>query len=78
MTEAQATMQQIVAEKTARENAVLEQAAEALRIHDKITQALRASEMQIRALCSQYDEASGATGFAVHHLRNACIARGLL
>ena len=78
MTEAQSVMEQALADKLARENAVLERAAEALRTHDKITKALRASEAALRNLCRQYDKASGATGFAVHHLRNACITRGLL
>lgn len=78
MTEAQLANKQALADKLARENAVLERAAEALRTHDKIIKALRASEAELRNLCRQYDNASGATGFAVHHLRNACITRGLL
>lgn len=78
MTEAQLANKQALADKLARENAVLERAAEALRTHDKITKALRASEAELRNLCRQYDNVSGATGFAVHHLRNACITRGLL
>ena len=78
MTEAQLANKQALADKLARENAVLKQAAEALRTHDKITKALRASEVELRNLCRQYDKASGATGFTIHHLRNACTTRGLL
>lgn len=78
MTEAQLANERALAEKLAQENAVLEQAAEALRRHDEIIKALRASEAELRSLCRQYDKASGVTGFAIHHLRNTCITRGLL
>lgn len=78
MTEAQLANDEALAEKLAQENAVLTEAAEALRHHEEITKALRASEAKLRNLCRQYDKVSGATGFAPHHLRNECIIRGLL
>jgi hypothetical protein len=66
------------ADQLERERLTLIEAAEALRENDKLRAALRESDSRIRTLCRQYDKVSGATGFAPHHLRNACIARGIL
>ncbi len=66
------------ADQLEREKAALREAAEALRENDRLRAALRESDNRIRTLCRQYDKVSGATGFAPHHLRNACVARGLL
>lgn len=66
------------ADQIERERLALQEAAEALRENDRLKTALRESDNRIRILCRQYDKVSGATGFAPHHLRNACIARGLL
>ena len=57
---------------------VLKQAAEALRTHDEAQRAVKAAEAQLRALCRSYDLAAGVWGFAPHHLRRACEARGLI
>jgi hypothetical protein len=60
------------------EHDILKAAAKALRRHEKLKQEMRDSETAIRRLCRQYDLASGARGFAPHHLAQACKARGLL
>jgi hypothetical protein len=60
------------------ELAVLREAAEALRAHDKAKADLRAAEDALKRLCRSYDLAAGVWGFQSHHLRNACQARGLL
>lgn len=60
------------------EHDILTDAAEALREHERLTQALKASNDRLRVLCRQYDQAAGVWGFAPHHLRRACEARGLL
>lgn len=57
---------------------VLQDAAEALQEHERLRVALRDSETRLRALCRQFDAASGSRGFAPHHLAQACKARGLL
>ncbi len=60
------------------EQDVLILASEALQEHERLRAALRASETRLRTLCRQFDAASGSTGFAPHHLAQACKARGLL
>lgn len=60
------------------EQDVLKEAAEALQEHERLRQAMRASDDRLRALCRQYDAASGYRGIAPHHLAQACKARGLL
>ncbi len=57
---------------------LLEQAAEALREHERLRLALRDSDNRLRVLCRQYGEATRVWGFQPHHLRRACEARGLL
>ena len=60
------------------ELAVLKEAAKALKAYDKARQAYKARELDVKALCREYDLAAGVWGFQPHHLRNACEARGLL
>lgn len=57
---------------------ILRDAAEALREHERLRQAMRDSDNRLRVLCRQYDLAAGTRGFAPHHLAQACKARGLL
>lgn len=57
---------------------VLKQAAKALRAYDKAKDELRERELELQRLRRQYDIAAGVWGFQIHHLRNACQARGLL
>jgi hypothetical protein len=57
---------------------ILMEAAEALRAHDALQQAMRDSEARLRALCHRYDEAGSTWGIQPHHLRHACEARGLM
>ena len=57
---------------------LLQEAAEALRDHERLRQALRDSDTRLRTLCRQYGLAAGVWGFAPHHLAQACRARGLL
>ena len=65
-------------ERRGNELAILKQAAKALRDHEKARAALKAQDERIKALCHEYDVAAGVWGFQMHHLRNACEARGLL
>jgi hypothetical protein len=60
------------------EMAVLLEAAEALRAHDKAKADLRAEEDNIRRLCRAFDAASGCSGMPPYKLRLACEARGLI
>lgn len=73
-----ATLTKPTRERRGDEIAILKQAAKALRDHDKARAALKAQEAHIKALCHEYDVAAGVWGFQMHHLRNACEARGLL
>lgn len=57
---------------------ILEQAADALEEYERLRKALRNADDTLRTLCRQYDKAAGTTGFQPYHLRNACVARGLL
>jgi hypothetical protein len=58
--------------------AIAVEAAEALRERDRIAADLRCADMRLRALTTSYARAVGCWGFSVHHLRQACNARGLL
>lgn len=57
---------------------ILREAAQALADYDRHKAALRASEIALRALCRQYDQATGTRGMQAYHLRLNCEARGLL
>ena len=57
---------------------ILRDAADALREHDRLRQAMRDSDNRLRVLCRQYGEAARVWGVAPHHLAQACKARGLL
>ena len=57
---------------------VLKEAAEALQEHERLRQAMRASDDRLRLLCRQYGDAARVWGVAPHHLTQACKARGLL
>jgi len=78
MATAQQTALLIAPKARATEHDVLKQAAKALREHERLTQALRANENELRRLCREYDLVAGVWGFQQHHLRRACEARGLL
>ena len=60
------------------ETDVLLQASEALQEHERLRQAMRASDDRLRLLCRQYGDAARVWGVAPHHLAQACKARGLL
>ena len=72
-----ATLERIPAAILTEQDVLLE-ASVALSEHERLRAALRDSEARIRALCRQYDAASGSRGFAPHHLAQACKARGML
>ena len=57
---------------------VLREAAEALQEHERLREAMRASENRLRVLCRQYGDAARVWGVAPYHLTQACRARGLL
>lgn len=60
------------------EHDTLTEAAAALLEHERLLQALRASNDRLRTLCRQYDQTARVWGSAPHHLRRACEARGML
>ena len=64
--------------KPVSEHDVLLAAAEALRAHEQLRAALRASENRLRTLCRLYGDQARVWGVAPHHLAQACRARGLL
>jgi hypothetical protein len=57
---------------------VLRDVLEALQEHERLQAQVRASEARLRALCRRWDDAAGVWGTAPHHLRQTCVARGLL
>lgn len=57
---------------------ILSEAAEALREAERLRAALRDSDNRLRALCRQFDKASGIWGSQPQHLRLACEMRGLI
>ena len=57
---------------------VLREAAEALQEHERLRQAMRASDDRLRLLCRQYEAATGYRMLTPTHLGHMCRARGLL
>lgn len=57
---------------------VLKAAARLLRRRDRLNADLRELDDQLRALCRAYGDAARIWGVAPHHLRQSCVARGLL
>ena len=57
---------------------ILSEAAEALREADRLRAALRDSDNRLRALCRQYEAATGYRMLAPTHLGHMCRARGLM
>ena len=57
---------------------VLREAAEALQEHERLRQAMRASDDRLRLLCRQYEAATGYRMLTPTHLGHMCRARGLI
>jgi P2-related tail formation protein len=57
---------------------VLRDAARALKAHDRLKAALREQEAHLTAVSRAYGETHRIWGFRPEHLRQACVARGLL
>lgn len=57
---------------------VLQRAADALREHDKLKAALRAQEARLSDVSRDYGNIYKIWGFRPEHLRQACVARGLI
>jgi len=57
---------------------ILRDAAEALREHERLRQAMRDSDNRLRALCRQYEAATGYRMLTPTHLGHICRARGLM
>lgn len=57
---------------------ILSEAAEALREADRLRAALRDSDNRLRALCRQYETATGYRMLTPTHLGHMCRARGLM
>lgn len=57
---------------------VLRAAAKALKDHDKLKVALRAQEAHITSVSRDYGNIYKIWGFRPEHLRQACVARGLI
>ena len=60
------------------EQAVLRDAAKAIKRLEKLRNDLREAETDVRNLCREYDLVMRVWGFQPHHLRRACEARGLI
>lgn len=54
------------------------EAAGAIRERDRIAADLRCADARLSALTASYARATGCYGFSVTHMRQACLARGLL
>ncbi len=57
---------------------ILEDAAQELARHERMRLALRDSDNRLRALCRQYEAASGYRMLTPTHLGHMCRARGLM
>jgi len=57
---------------------VLRDAARALKEHDRMKAALRAQEAHLAAVSRDYGNTYRIWGFRPEHLRQACVARGLI
>jgi len=57
---------------------VLQKAAKALKEHDRLRAALRAQEAHLAAVSRDYGNTYRIWGFRPEHLRQACVARGLI
>jgi len=60
------------------EQDLLLMASEALQEHERLRLALRDSDSRLRALCRQYEAASGYRMLTPTHLGHMCRARGML
>ena len=63
---------------TAEQAEVLQKAAVALKEHNELKSQLRASEDRLSKVCREYGNVYGLWGFRPEHLRQACVARGLI
>jgi hypothetical protein len=63
---------------TREQTRVLRAAAKALKDHDKLKAALRAQEAHLTAVSRDYGNTYRIWGFRPEHLRQACVARGLI
>jgi hypothetical protein len=59
------------------ERDILDEAAAVFAVQDELTNALREAEDRLQSLCLEYGSAMRLWGFAPHHLRRACQARGV-
>jgi hypothetical protein len=57
---------------------VLREAAKTLKEHDRLKAALREQEAHLAAVSREYGIAFRVCGFRPEHVRQACVARGLL
>jgi len=57
---------------------VLHRAADAIKEHDKLKAALRAQEARLSDVSRDYGNVYKVWGVRPEHLRQACVARGLL
>jgi len=57
---------------------VLQKAAKALKEHDKLKAALREQEARLSDVTREYGIAFRVCGFRPEHVRQACVARGLI
>lgn len=60
------------------EQDLLLMASEALQEHERLRLALRDSDSRLRALCRQYETATGYRMLTPNHLAHMCRARGML
>lgn len=57
---------------------ILAMAAEALQAQERLRMEQRRLDVELRALCRQFDAAAGTKGCSPDHLRRACSIRGLI
>lgn len=57
---------------------VLRKAAKALKAHDRLKAALRTQEAHLTDVSREYGDTYRIWGFRPEHLRQACVARGLI
>jgi hypothetical protein len=65
-------------EQPRQERDILTDAATVFAVHDELAGALREAQDRLQTLCREYGDCTRKWGFAPHHLRQNCVARGLL
>jgi hypothetical protein len=68
----------IIDHETDEQTALLYEAAQAIKKHERLKAEMKAHEAQLSRICQEYSSAYRIWGFRPEHMKQACVARGLL